>query len=158
MLHHAIDDEAEQLRHRFVFDELARKHRQRLQSRDVLAVALCDFVDVVQRDRDRRADRRFGDGEHLVGVVLGRDEDDFGVAEADAIAGLERRIAIDARAVEVRTVRGAEIFHEPDACLRDDLGMAARKITVLDRNRAIRGTTDRDCLALQRLPERREER
>ena len=86
MLHDALDDEAEQLVHRPVFDQLAGEERR------ASAAARCRrssarSVDLVDRDGDRGAGLAIRDGDEAVGVVLGRLEDDLRVAEADAVAG-----------------------------------------------------------------------
>ena len=54
VLHDPVDDEAEQLVHRAVFDQLARQQRQGLQARDVLLFRLVG--DVVDGDGDGGAD------------------------------------------------------------------------------------------------------
>jgi ribonuclease PH len=94
------------------------------------------------------------DGEVPVRRVLRRQENELGVADADAIAAAQRMIGLDARAVEIRAVRAAEVLQRPFAVFRDDLGVAPREVAVLDRNRALGGTPDRHRRADERLAER----
>ena len=74
-------------------------------------------------------------------------ENDFAVAEADAVAGMKQRRLGQLHAVERRAVDAAAIAHEPRAALIENLGVTSREEAVLDRNRAIGRAAERDVLA-----------
>src|SRR6202008_195220 len=156
-LHDAVDDETEELFHGPVFDQLARQHRERLQPRNVFLFGL--VRNVVDRDGDGGADARLGDGDETIRAALRSLEDDFRIAEADAVAGLDLFVALDAGAVEVRAVRAAEVLEDPRIALGcDDLRVLAREVTVFDGDGAIGRAADRDRGPLQGLAEGREKR
>jgi GAF domain-containing protein len=94
--------------------------------------------------------------EEAVGAGAGGLEDDLGVAEADAVAGLEDLVALDAGAVEVRAVGAAQILEHPGVADGEDLGVLAREVTVFDGNRAVRRAANGYGFPLQRLAERGE--
>ena len=74
-------------------------------------------------------------------------EHHLAVAEGDAIAGVERDGIGDLDAVEHRAVDAPAVAHVPGSFVVNDLRMAARKETILDRNRAVGRPPQRDGLA-----------
>src|SRR5262249_46252937 len=97
--------------------------------------------------------RRAVDRDELRRRVL-RLEDDFTVAEADAIAAAERRRRGEARAVQQRSVDATAVANDPLAAAEDDFGVVARQETVADRDRAVGRPAKRDGLLLERHVER----
>ncbi len=160
VLEDPVDDEAEELLRRAVFDQFPRQEIERLELFEIAAGIgpSARLLDLVDRDRDGHARRRIGDGQHPVGVVLGGLEDDLRVAEPDAVAGAEGMIALHARSVQIGSVGAAAVFEDPRTVVSHDLGVLAREVTILDRYRAVGCPPDGNGSALQLLPEGREQR
>jgi hypothetical protein len=156
---HPVDDESEQLLGGTIFDQFAREKVQGLELGEIAAgVGPLRFLDLLHGDGDGHARRGIRDGEHAVGVVLGGLENDLGIAEADAVAGAEGMIALDAVAVQVRAVGAAAVLQNPRSVIGHDLGVFARKVAILDGDGAVGSTPDGNGDALQLLPEGREQR
>ena len=152
MQQNAVGDVAEELIERLVFEQFSCELAESLQLRGVAGV-ISDLLDIFDWDGDRRSGFRVGDCQEAVSVVLVAFENELCVAEADAISGVEGTIAIDAHAVEERTVRAAAVFQHPGPVHRRDLCVLAGEIAVLDRNRAVGCTANRGRLSIQLLPE-----
>ena len=152
----ALGDVPKQFIERPVFEKFCGQLTQRLEPGRISR--LSRFLDLIDRDGDRRLRLRVGDGQNAIGVVFRAFEHDFGVAEADAIAALKGMFAIDPNAIEKCPVRASAVANDPAALGRDDLGMFARQVAIFDRNRAIGGPSDRHRLSIQLFMEWRCER